>query len=142
MLIYLVLAGNLGHRLQLDCVDDTSKISPKLYVSREKKQQQKRAVIYKTKKIKIAESKNIKEFMMGGKKKLKKASECLLQECGQMSRWMEKKGRKLWKLRKSKHYSYESPVVIFCVGINKFQSSKLVSLFRPSQETNPLLMLL
>lgn len=38
---------------------------------------------------------------------------------------MEKKGRKLWKLRKSKHYSYESPVVIFCVGINKFQSSKL-----------------
>lgn len=133
-------------RLKLEGVVGTSKadISPKLYVSRgkKKKQQQKGCNLFKKRK---AESKNIKVYNTNkqtSKQKLKKASECLLQECREMSRWMEKKRRKLWKLRKGKHYSYKSPVVIFCAGINKFQSSKIISLIRFSQKTNPLLMLI
>lgn len=109
---------------------------------KKKTQQQKGCNLFKKRK---AESKNIKVYNTNkqtSKQKLKKASECLLQECREMSRWMEKKRRKLWKLRKGKHYSYKSPVVIFCAGINKFQSSKIISLIRFSQKTNPLLMLI
>lgn len=55
---------------------------------------------------------------------------------------MSKKQRKLWKWKKAKCYPCKAQVAIICLGTLDLSGSKAVSLFRPSQERKPLLMLI
>lgn len=50
--------------------------------------------------------------------------------------------KKIMEIKERQHYSYKSQVAIFCLAILDLSGSKNVSLFRPSQERNPLLMLI